>query len=207
MQHFLDRRQPSARLRPQLREIPVQRRRETAGNGENNRQWTSRDDRSVPVASRATAARDLPPRAFGRRRTGDPLRGRRDLPAAARAAKLPQAVGEPEETREVFVDQAVVEVPAGQAAELPEAVGEPEETREVFVDQAVVEVPAGQAAELPEAVGEPEETREVFVDRAVVEVPADQVRDVQPADGRLAEDGQLPAGGLAAGDLVSGDLP
>jgi transposase len=147
MQQFLDRRQPSARLRPQLREIPLQRRRGTAGNGENNRQWTSRDDRSGPVVSRVTAARGLPPRASDERRTNDPRRRGGDLSAAA------------------------------------------------------------PAAELLEAVGEPEETREVFVDQAVVEVPADQVSDVQPADGHLAEDGQLPAGGLAGGDLVSGDLP
>src|SRR3954463_1786533 len=75
MQQFLDRGQPSARLRPQLREIPLQRIRGTAGNGANNRQWTCRDDRSSPVASCVTAPRDLPPRAGDERRTGDPLRG------------------------------------------------------------------------------------------------------------------------------------
>jgi putative transposase len=147
MQHFLDRRQPSARLRPQLREIPLQRRCGTAGAGENNVQWTSRDDRSGPVASRVIKARDLPPRAFDERRTGDPLPSGGDLPVAAPPAALLEAVGAPEEALEVFVDQAVVEV------------------------------------------------------------PADQLPDVQPADGDLAEDGQLPAGGPAAGDLVSGDLP
>src|SRR4051794_21786428 len=98
MQHFLDRRQPSARLRPQLREIPLQRRCGTAGNGANNRQWTSRDDRSGPVASCVTAARDLPPRAFDERRTGDLRRRGGDLLATAPAAELLEAVGEPEET-------------------------------------------------------------------------------------------------------------
>src|SRR5215212_4833463 len=99
MQHFLDRRQPSARLRPQLREIPLQRRRGTAGNGENNRQWTSRDDRPGPVVSRVTAARGLPPRAFDERRTNGPRRRGGDLSAAAPAAELREAVGEPKKTR------------------------------------------------------------------------------------------------------------
>jgi transposase len=58
-----------------MREIPLQRRHGIAGNGENNRQWTSRDDRSSPVASSATALRDLPPRAREERRSGDRLRG------------------------------------------------------------------------------------------------------------------------------------
>src|SRR3954467_14780683 len=98
MQHFLDRRQPSARLRPQLREIPLPRRCGTAGTGENNRQWTSRDDRPGPVVSRVTAARDLPPRAFSERPTGDPLRSGADLPVAAPPAALLEAAGEPEET-------------------------------------------------------------------------------------------------------------
>jgi transposase len=75
MQQLLDRRQPAARFRPQSREIPLQRRRGTAGTGENNRQRTPRDDRSGPVPSCVTAPRDLPPRARAGRRTGDPLRG------------------------------------------------------------------------------------------------------------------------------------
>jgi transposase len=123
MQQFLDRRQPSARLRPQLREIPLQRRCGTAGNGENNRQWTSGDDPSGPVVSRVTAARGLPPRASGERRTVDPLRGGGGLSAAAPAAELREAVGEPEETREVFVDQAVVEAPADQVRDVQPADG------------------------------------------------------------------------------------
>src|SRR3954463_5738449 len=123
MQQFLDRGQPSARLRPQLREIPLQRIRGTAGNGANNRQWTSRDDRSSPVASCVTVPHDLPPRARDERRTGDPLLGGGDLSAAAPAAELLEGVGEPAETREVFVDQAVVEVAAAQVRDVQPADG------------------------------------------------------------------------------------
>src|SRR3954468_24430189 len=75
MKQSLDGRQPSARVLPQLREIPLQRRRRTAGIGKNSRQWTSRDDRSSPVASCVTAPRDLPPQERDKRRTGDPFRG------------------------------------------------------------------------------------------------------------------------------------
>jgi putative transposase len=74
MQQSLDRRQPPARFRPQSREIPLQRRRGTAGNGDDNRHRTSRDDRSGPVTQSVTAPRELPPRARDERRTGDRLR-------------------------------------------------------------------------------------------------------------------------------------
>src|SRR5215216_1965117 len=75
MQQSPDRRQPSARLRPQAREMPLQRRYGIAGNGGTNRQWTSRDDRSSPMAPCVTAPRNLPSRTSVERRTGDPLRG------------------------------------------------------------------------------------------------------------------------------------
>src|SRR3954452_13612424 len=54
MQQSLDRRQPSARFRPQLREIPLQRRHEAAGDGENDRRWTCRNEPASPVAIATT---------------------------------------------------------------------------------------------------------------------------------------------------------
>src|SRR4051795_2479373 len=44
MQQTLDRRQPSARFRPQRREIPLQRRFGTAGNGETDPAKTLADE-------------------------------------------------------------------------------------------------------------------------------------------------------------------
>jgi putative transposase len=244
MQQFLDRGQPSARLRPQLREIPLQRIRGTAGNGANNRQWTSRDDRSSPVASCVTAPRELPPRARDERRTGDPLRGGGDLVGVANApdattgrdgqAEIAATTGlevlqehgpNPMDQRLMPAVVSGVEPAAAPAAELPEGVGEPEETREVFrtgqegqpVDPRGPDRPGGDvrqevdrgADQVPGLVGPAALSAGTaeHVNQLVVEVAADQVHDVQPADGHIAEEGQLTAGELAAGDPLSGDLP
>ena len=227
MQQFLDRRQPSARLRPQSREIPLQRIRGTAGNGAINRQWTSRDDRSSPVASCVRAPRDLPPRARDERRTGDPLRGGGDRVGVGNAsdattgrdgqAEIAATTGLEmlQEHGSNSMDQRLipavvlgVEPAAAPAAEPREGVGEPEETREVF--------PTGQEGQPVDPRGSDTLAGDVRqeVDRGadqvpglVVEVAADQVRDVQPADGHIAKEGQLTAGEPAAGDPLSGDLP
>jgi hypothetical protein len=147
MQQPLDRRQPSARLRPQLREIPLQRRYGTAGNGETNRQWTCRDGRSSLLPSCVTAPRDLPSRAADERRTGDPLRGGgvlvdvgnapdaaagQDVQAAIAAATGPEVLDEhgPDLVDHGRTGGEVPEdvgVSAAPAAEPVGGVGQPEE--------------------------------------------------------------------------------
>jgi putative transposase len=211
MQQFLDRRQPSSRLRPQVREIPLQRRRGTAGSHENNRQWTFRDDRSSPVASRVTAPRDLPPRACDERWTGDPLRGGGVLGGVGNApdattgqdsqAKITATTGLEvlQEHGPNLVDQRLmaavvsgVEPAAAPAAEPLEGVGA-DQVRSLSGRAALS---AGTARGGAERGNQP-----------MVDVAADQVRDAQPADSHIAEEGQLAARVPAAGDLLSGDLP
>jgi putative transposase len=209
MQQLLDRRQPSARLRPQLREIPLQRRRGTAANGENDRQRTPGEDRPRPASSSATAPRNLPPRPRDDRGTGDPLRGGGVVSGAANA--LDAATGQDIEAETAattglevlqepdpkLVDPRLmaavvcrVEPAAAPAAEPREGTGQPAETPDVSregqdgrpVDPSGSEVLVRPSA-LSAGTGRGDAGR---VNQPVVDVAADQV---------------------AAGDLVSMDLP
>jgi putative transposase len=245
MQQSLDRRQPSARVRPQLREIPLPRRRRAAGIGKNSRQWTSRDDRSSPAASGVTAPRDLPPQARDERRTGDPFRGGELLLGVGKA--LDPTTGQDvqvhiaattgiEVLQENSPDRLMAAVVSGDvdpaaapAAEPLAGVGQPEgapalvrkgqegqpvEPREPEVLGGDARQPVGRGVDQvqnlvgPAAVSagtarggtEP-------VNHPTVDVAGDQLRDAQPADGHMAEEGQLAVGVLAAGDLLSGDRP
>jgi transposase len=188
MQQFLDRRQPSARLRPHLREIPLQRIRGTAGNGANNRQWTSRDDRSSPVASCMTASREDLPRARDERRTGDPLQGAGDLVGIGNA---------PDATTG---RDGQAEIAATTGLEVLQEHGPNSMDQRLM--PAVVSGVEPVAAPAALSVGTAER-----VNQLVVEVAAGQVRDLQPADGHIADEGPLTAGELAAGDPSSADLP
>ena len=116
-------------------------------------------------------------------------------PAAAPAAELPEGVGEPTEPREVF--------PTGQEGQPVDPHGPARLGGDVRqeVDRGANHVP-GLVGPAALSAGTAE-----CVNQLVVEVAADQLRDVQPADGHTAEEGQLTAGELAAGDPVSGDLP
>jgi transposase len=172
MQQSLDRRQPSARFRPQLREIPLQRRH---ASGENNRQRTSRDDPSGLVASCATAPRDLPPRVSDERRTGHPFRGGAVLAGGGNARDTTARHDiHPE------IIQAEIAATAG-----PEVL---EEHGAAVADQRLtgapvpgdVELSAAPAAEPLGGVGEPEQAPDLIPE-------AQEGQEGRPADPRGPE--------------------
>lgn len=220
MQQALDRRQPSARFRPQLREIPVPRKYETAGNGENKRRGTTRDDRPSPLASRVPPPGDLPPRSRDERRARDLprdggalVRGGnahdgttgQDIPAEIAAPPVPGVLGEhgPRLADEGLTGPDVtgdVELPAAPATEALCSDG-----RQV-VGPAVKQVRnlAGPAAP-PAGTARAGAKR---ADRPTADAPGDQLQDAQPADRHLAvQTTGVGDGALATGDLLSGDLP
>jgi len=192
MQQSLDRRQPSARSRPRVREIPLQRRHGTAGNGENNRQrgggvlvgvgkapatTTGPGIQAVIAATTGPEVLDVyGPHVVARRQT---------------SADVPEAV-EP------------LAAPAAQAVDSrgPEVLGG--DARQV-VGRGVSQVGGreGLAALSPGTARAGAER----VNRPTVDVARDQLDDPQPADGHLAEEGQLAAVVPAAGDLPRGDRP
>jgi transposase len=187
MHQALDRQQPSARFRPQLREIPLWRRYETSGGGENIRQGTSRDDRPRPQASRAPIPRDLPPRARDERRAGDLLRDGGALVRGGNAPDAPRGLDIPVE----------MAVPAG-----PGALGEPGPS---LVDQGLTGAEVPGDGELPAApVAEP---RDGAGEWPTVDLLGDHLHDARPADGHRPDEDRPAAAVLAGGDLLSGDLP
>ena len=116
-------------------------------------------------------------------------------PAAAPAAELPEGSVEPTETREALrTGQEGQPVDPRGPARLGGNVRQE-------VDRGADHVP-GLVGPAALSAGTAER-----VNQLVVEVAADCVRDVQPADGHIAEEGQLTAGELAARDPLSGDLP
>jgi putative transposase len=192
-QQSLDRRQPSARFRPQLREIPLQRRHEAAGNGENNRQWTSRDDRSGPVLRGGGVL-------VGVGNAPDTTTGQ-DIQATIAATIGPEALEEhgPDLVEPVLTGVDVpgdVGLSAAPAAEPLDGVGEPEEAREVRSLVGLAPLSVGTASGGAERVGQ-----------TTVDVAGDHLHDAQLANDCIAE-GDRPAADVpAAGDPLSGDLP
>jgi len=183
MQQSLARRQPSARFRPSLREIPLQR---MHGYGESEGQRTSPDDRSVPVTSGVTAAPDLPPGTGDERRPDVPLGGGGVLGDVENA---PDAAAE----QDVQAETAGTTGPAERDEQGPDLVGDGIAGGDVPED---VEVPAAPAVEAPAEVGEPEEAPDLRQEDEDGR-PGPQVLDERGPDqgpgGEVAEDVEVPA--------------
>jgi transposase len=211
MQQSLDRRQPSARSRPRVREIPLQRRYGTAGNGENNRKRgggvlvgnapaTTTGPGIQPEIAATTGPKVLDacgPHAVDRRPTSANVPGNVEL-SAAPAAQLVEAVREPREASDFPwkgregrpVDARWPEVLGGDVRQV---VGR--DVSRVGSLEGLAALSAGTARAGAERVNRP-----------TVDVASDQLDDPQPADGHLGEEGQLAAVAPAAGDLPNGDL-
>src|SRR3954454_4759398 len=206
-QQSLDRRQPSVRSRPQLREIPLQRQLMAAGNGESSPQWTARYDRSSRVASCVTAPREAPARARDERRIADGIRG----------GGVPVGVGAPDAATGPDI-QARIAVTAG-----PDVL---EERGAQLVDERLTDAvvaggvePAPTPAALPiDGLGEPVEAPGLFGKSQELKPVARRRPEVLGGDVRQAvrrggEQGRSLAGpaalsaGTATGDAESVNQP
>jgi len=213
MQQSLNRRQPSARSRPRLREVPLQRRYGAAGNGENNRQrgggvlvgvgnapdtTTGQGIQAEIAATTGPEALDAyGPQVVDRRPTSADVPGDVELWAAP-AAQPVEGVGEPREAPDFLwkgrtgqpVDSLGDEALGGDGRQVGRDVSQ------VRSLEALTALSAGNARAGAERDNGP-----------TVDVASDQLRDPQPADAHIAEEGQQGAVVPAAGDRPGGDLP
>jgi|tagenome__1003787_1003787.scaffolds.fasta_scaffold20891149_3 putative transposase len=177
MQQALARRQPSARARSHVREIPLQRRYGIAGSGEN--------DSCVAVP------RDLPHQARDERPTEDIQAGSAVLPG-------PEVLEERSRVIEDLLTGADVprdvELSAAPAAEPLDGVDQGVHHARRLVGLAAPS--AGAATDGAE-----------HVDQPTVELAGDHVHDAPPSNGHTAEDGQPTAVVPTDGALLGGGGP
>jgi putative transposase len=177
MQQALARRQPSARSRSHVREIPLQRRYRIAGSGENN--------------SCTAVPGDLPHQARNERPT-------EEIQPGTAAITGPEVLEESIQVIEDLLTGAEapwdVEPSAASAAERLDGVDHGVDRARSLVAPAAPS--AGTATDGAERVDQP-----------TVDVAGDRVHDAPPSNGHTAEEGRPAAVVPTEGALLDGDGP